>query len=397
MGRRGNGFGTLVFKGEGRAWLAKWMYDGKVYTKSTGCSDKGKALKMLEVITRPYRERRAEDVLENLALKLKQAQRSRTKEALAPDMLWEKFKNKLWDGNVAQGTLTTYQKYMSDLSGWLSRNGFNDVSRFKARDAEKYLEELAKRIGAGAFNNMLVFFKRVWKTLGDEYCLQDKTWEGFKKMKGCKSSRRAFKPTELWDMVKSAEADKDMVVLLALGMYTGLRISDCACMRWDSIDFSRMTISVVPIKTKRHMDGPIEIPMHEALAKVLRDAWRDDEEYVSYDNYRLYKTGKLSRKVSELMSRCGIVTTVKVDGKVKLVAGFHSLRHTFISMAINSGMSPMLVQRIVGHSAMSMTEHYFHSNEDKLREGIAALPDFIQGKRPESCPAGLKPSLGTPG
>lgn len=374
--RRCNGFGTLVYKGEGHPWLAKWMYAGKRYTRTTGCVDKAQALKRLEVITRPFRERREEDVLENLALKLKQVQRARTREILEPSMIWDKFKAKIWDGSAASSTLNLYCKYVKDLVGWLSRNGFKDVAKLKKRDAEKYLEELAKRVGAGSFNNMLLLCRRIWKALADEYGLNACLWDSFKKMKGSKSMRRALRPEELWELVEHAGADKDMLALLALGMYTGLRLGDCACMKWESIDFSRKVVVVVPMKTKKYMDGPLEIPMHDALAKVLREVWKDGEEYVSAENCRLYKIGKLSKKVAELMCRCGIKTTAKVDGKTKLLAGFHSLRHTFVSMAINSGMSPMLVQQIVGHSNVDMTSAYFHSNEDKMREGIAALPDF---------------------
>lgn len=374
--RRCNGFGTLVYKGEGHPWLAKWMYAGKRYTRTTGCVDKAQALKQLEIITRPFRERREEDVLENLALKLKQAQRSRTRAVLEPKDLWDKFKAKIWDGSTTSSTLSIYCNYARDLAYWLSKNGFNDVSKLKKRDAEKYLEELSRRVGAGSFNNMLLFCRRLWKTLADEFGLDASLWNEFKKMKVCKSMRRAFKPEELWELVEHAGADKNMLVLLALGMYTGLRIGDCACMKWDSIDFSRKIVSVVPIKTKKYMNGPIEIPMHEALAKVLKEAWRDGEEYVCAENRRLYKSCKLHSKVAELMSKCGIKTSVKVDGKTKRLAGFHSLRHTFVSMAINSGMSPLLVQRIVGHSSIDMTSAYFHSNEDAMRKGIAALPDF---------------------
>ena len=41
--RRKNGSGTLVSKGRGKPWLAKWVYQGKVYYRSTGEIDKQKA------------------------------------------------------------------------------------------------------------------------------------------------------------------------------------------------------------------------------------------------------------------------------------------------------------------------------------------------------------------
>lgn len=378
MGRRSNGFGTLVSKGSGKPWLAKWMYGGKVFTKSTGCVEKSRAYKELERLTRPFRERREIEVIENLELKLKHMKDGREKQALEVTQLWETFSKKIWDGSVSRGTESLYERYCGKLSSWLEEHGFKVASKVKREDAEKFLMELARGVGATTFNNMLAFYKRMWAELAGEWWLDKHAFEGFKKLKASKSSRRALQPEELWSMAEKAGADKDMMVLLALGMYTGLRLGDCACMEWKSIDFSRMLVRVVPMKTKRHMDGPLEIPMHPALAKALRDVWEDGAEKVSEVNFKRYRYRKLSAKVTELMRKCGISTVEEdEDGKKKLVAGFHSLRHTFISMAINSGMSPLLIQRIVGHSAVSMTAAYFHENAQVAAEGIAKLPDFL--------------------
>ena len=42
--RRMNHHGCLIYKGEGRPYLAKWMVDGKLFYKSTGETDKRKAM-----------------------------------------------------------------------------------------------------------------------------------------------------------------------------------------------------------------------------------------------------------------------------------------------------------------------------------------------------------------
>ena len=100
-----------------------------------------------------------------------------------------------------------------------------------------------------------------------------------------------------------------------------------------------------------------------------------ESEYVSAANADDYLNGHASGKVVDLFKKCGIETSKKENGKTKLVCGFHSLRHTFVSNAINSGMSPLLVQRIVGHSSVDMTSAYFHDNAAKAAEGINSMPD----------------------
>ena len=43
--------------------------------------------------------------------------------------------------------------------------------------------------------------------------------------------------------------------------------------------------------------------------------------------------------------------------------GFHSLRHTFVTEALNAGIAVKDVQAVVGHEAVELTEgRYYHGN-----------------------------------
>lgn len=372
MNRRPNGFGSLINKGEGRDWLARWVYKGHVYYKTTGETDKKKALKALERITRPYRDSREIDAIRNLQNRLLELQECRTRDELLVEDIWDVFSKKLKNDDVESGTTKNYEGMVNVMTKWM-------VGKVKfAKDitpklAEEYLEHLGSTVGAATYNLRLVLFKRIWKSLHTEYRLCEDTWENFKKKKVPKTTRRTVSNFEIGKVLSAAETF-DMKLLLTIGLYTGLRLSDCALLKWNDIDFEHKIMKVIPIKTKKHMDAPIEIPIHPTLLSMLHEA-ANDGEYVSEENAHSYKHGHLSGQVVDLFKSCGIETSKKVDGKVKIVCGFHSLRHTFISQAINNGMSPLLVQKIVGHSAVDMTSHYFHENMEKMAEGINAMPD----------------------
>lgn len=373
MSRRPNGFGTLVSKGEGKPWLARWCYRGQIYTKSTGETDKKRALKELERLTRPYRDEREEDVIRNLQNRLLKLQELKSKSRLLTEDIWAEFAKKLKNDDVGSGTERIYENAVGMMAEWMKQRA-KQAADIDSKLAGEYLEQLGSSVGAATYNIRLVLFKRIWKALSSEFQLQAGAWESYKKKKAAKGSRRTLSSKELSELMASAESP-DMKLLLALGIYTGLRLGDCALLKWSDIDFESKVIRVVPMKTKKHMDGPVEIPMHSALAKLLETAERKGE-FVSEASAESYKSGKLSGKVVDLFKSCGIETSKKDEnGKTKFVCGFHSLRHTFVSMAINSGMSPLLVQKIVGHSAVNMTEHYFHENMSKMAEGISAMPD----------------------
>lgn len=374
MPRRANGFGSLINKGEGRAWLARWVYKGEVFYRTTGETDKKKALKKLEYITRPYREKRAIDVERNLLNRIRSLQENVSKEKLLITDLWTVFAKKLKNDDVTDSTEKCYEGFVSVMVEWMKKRVkyVNDITQ---KIAEEYLEHLASTVGATTYNIRLVLFKRIWKALSNDYMMEADVWENFKKKKVAKTSRRTVNNFEIGKVLAKADTF-DMKLLLTIGIYTGLRISDCALLKWCDVDIEHKIIRTIPIKTRKHMDAPVEIPIHPTLMKMLEDA-KHDSEYVSESNATAYSNGHLSGQVVDLFKKCGIQTSKKVDGKTKLICSFHSLRHTFISNAINSNMNPLLVQRIVGHSAVSMTESYYHSNQDKMREGIESLPDVM--------------------
>lgn len=376
MTRRGNGFGSLINKGEGKPWLARWVYKGQVYYKSTGEVDKRKALKALERITRPYRDAREEDAIRNLQNRLIELQERKSKDELLTEDILTEFSKKQKGDDVVKGTVKNYEVAVGRMIEWMKQRVkyAKDITPLLA---EKYLEVLSTEIGAGTYNNRLSMFKRIWKSLDDEFRLCKNVWDGFKKKKVIKqSSRRSLSETDIAKLLSKADTH-DMKLLIMIGTYTGLRISDSSMLKWSDIDMKNKIMKVIPIKTKKYMNSPIEIPIHPTLMKML-EATPHESEYVSKSNADGYESGHIGGKVVELFKKCGMQTTEKVNGKIKYIRGFHSLRHTFVSMAINSGMSPLLVQKIVGHSAVDMTSHYFHENRDKISEGINALPDVAQ-------------------
>ena len=77
----------------------------------------------------------------------------------------------------------------------------------------------------------------------------------------------------------------------------------------------------------------------------------------------------------------GIVTSVYIEGRRTRTpeATFHSLRHTFVSFAANAGVPLHVVQSIVGHESTAMTRHYYHENEEVLRQAVAAIPAIGTG------------------
>jgi len=58
--------------------------------------------------------------------------------------------------------------------------------------------------------------------------------------------------------------------LFTIGIYTGLRLSDCCRLAWNSVNLERGVIQLIPTKTRKHAHGqPVTIPIHPSLAAEL--------------------------------------------------------------------------------------------------------------------------------
>ena len=99
--------------------------------------------------------------------------------------------------------------------------------------------------------------------------------------------------------------------------------------------------------------------------------------------YYMKSKWRVGHELGEIFRAAGIVTSIQIEGRRNKTpeATFHSLRHTFVSFAANAGVPLHIVQSIVGHESTAMTRHYYHENEDALRQAVAAIPAIGNGER----------------
>ena len=134
----------------------------------------------------------------------------------------------------------------------------------------------------------------------------------------------------------------------------------------------------LPISSTEGSDPSVE----DMLGHSLLDASNEDCDFrsgpVLPEIAHLYRTARwrVCKETSKIFKSAGIVTSIKIEGRRNLTpeATFHSLRHTFVSLAANAGVPLHIVQSIVGQESTAMTRHYYHENVDSLRMAVNAIP-----------------------
>ena len=98
-----------------------------------------------------------------------------------------------------------------------------------------------------------------------------------------------------------------------------------------------------------------------------------------YTNHRTI----LNKSIQKHFRSCGIRTQKAGAGQRAAVeVGFHSLRHSFVSLCREANAPLAVVEAIVGHANPAMTRHYTHIGEAAATTAVAALPDITGTAKP---------------
>lgn len=188
----------------------------------------------------------------------------------------------------------------------------------------------------------------------------------------------------------------------ALLLETGLRTGELIGLTWDSIDWNKRTLTVNKTLEYRHKQGrwragppktkqsyrtiPLTNKAYEILEKVYSNLCQRKEsetlsqtlEYMDrhtgekaslvmrdlvFINWRTGEPAKNSSYDTHLYKLCD-------EAGIKRFS-MHVLRHTYATRAIESGMQPKVLQKLLGHAIIKTTmDRYVHVTEDSLLNAV---------------------------
>ena len=389
-----------LFK-RGTNFYVRWTIEGKVFSKALR-DNNGKAVttrreaeEARQKIMAPFAVADEAAALESIVGKLegRKAELAELEEQKNPPLLisqaWAQFKDSPNRQDTGAETLYQYECQFSAFAEWMKEK---HPEALALRDVTKEIaEEYASTLNGGRFSpntynkhrNLLALVFRVTKHKAK---LASNPWEEIQRKKLTTQHRRPLTFAELRKISEAAEGE--LRILLALGIYTGLRLGDCATLRWAEVDLEQVLILRIPNKTARRKPEAVRIPIHATLLEMLSAIDAEKRSgYVLPEIAALYE--RRIDLVTDLIQRhfktCGIAPNKpgKNGKRAVIEVGFHSLRHSFVSMCRASNVPLSVVESIVGHSNPSMTQSYTHTDDDAAGRAVATLPAIIGEQQPK--------------
>ena len=395
-GRRANGWGTLIAK-RGR-WAMRWRVDGRTVQEQTefrvgSKADRARAEERLAERTEIFRLKREQDQLavlirrrETVAQRLErlQADAMPATRPLTLGKLEQEWRDSPRRRDCSPAQLERYARQLAAFVEWAGES--LDIRAVGDELAERYAKHLAVYSG-GTYNKHLNTLAAVWKAVGRTRGLGN-PWQDLPRRRADTHVRRALTDGEITKIIDAAEGEYKALVII--GARTGLRLGDACRLRWE--DFGKD--GVLRVKTSK--TGALVALPGAALLSELRKVTgghktdienaktpikaRGDNVRIGHimpdiaERYARDPSG-VSDWVGRYFKRAGLNTNAKEKGwsKARPVASYHSLRHSFITRAIEAGVAAPIVRALVGHSTAAMTDRYTHVGEAALLQAFAKI------------------------
>jgi len=153
--------------------------------------------------------------------------------------------------------------------------------------------------------------------------------------------------------------------ILSFIIYTGVRVSELVNIKIEDINLSE---KVVKIRGKG--DKERYVPLTTELAMLITrytSEKNSDNEYLFLSKYK--------KKLTPLSVQL-IVKKYASKAMFKKRVTPHKLRHTFATLALETGVSPITISELLGHSSLNTTMKYTHVTNKLTEEAVRKIADL---------------------
>ena len=269
-------------------------------------------------------------------------------------------------------SINTVDNYISDIKGYFKVDEKGDVN--------KYLEYLYnKNIKTSSLNRKITAINGYYNYLFNNKFIEDNIFLNVDRPKREKKLPVYLTYGEMLKFINNIKENEILEKAIIEIMYgCGLRVSEALALTRGDINLrdNRITIRrtltkdekgrVMMGKTTKTYAGRRMIPLPEFLKDTIIEQMQVSEEFKNNDENLLFKPDD-----KQYVDRVNVNTELK--RLLKRHFGIddittHSLRHTYGTRCIEAGVAPVVVQKMMGHTDVSITLNTYTSVFDKFKE-----------------------------
>ena len=272
----------------------------------------------------------------------------------------------------------TIKSYLRDLNVYDSFMKDNSIQyhKIKKDDIFKFQSSLEGQISPRSFSRILSALKTFYKFLHMERVIDDITLNEIKSYPSPKykksmptflSKEQVEKIVERIDLnekLDNRNKKRDQAIIM-LFFSSGVRLNELISIKLSDIDFSDNKIKVFG-KGKKQRIVNFDNYTKDLMIQYLKVI----EKYPLVK--KIYNNNLFVDKKNKALKERKVQTIVMNNLKQLNLASYgpHTLRHSFATHLLNSGVSINAIQSLLGHESLSSTQIYTHVTIGSLKETI---------------------------
>lgn len=238
-------------------------------------------------------------------------------------------------------------------------------------------------ISARTLNKELVYLKQCFTKAIEWSFISDNPFQKIKKLKETTRKIRFFSSEEVNRLL--VNADEYVKRFLIVGLNTGMRANEILNIRLQDIDLLQNIVHVCnrdDFKTKNRRDRSIPItPQLKDFLSEYIETWAEPRRKNVVPRQSVQKNFLFCHSNGKKLLSFGKAFNNHLKRNDIKDASIHTMRHTFASHLVMSGVDLRTVQELLGHSSIAVTEKYAHLSNEHKQNSIRNLDYTVMDQK----------------
>lgn len=269
----------------------------------------------------------------------------------------------------------THEMTESALTRFMNYFGNLNIEDITVRKIERYVVWRKEKCSNRTVNIDITYLSQCLKKAMQWQYLKENPVTHVQKLKESSGRVRYFSLEEVRDIL--ANANPYLKRFIMVGLLTGMRHGEILNLKIRQIDMVQNVIHVVntgefSTKNRKDRDIPIPTQLKEELESYMA-TWVDPADLKVYPRTQEQKIYLFCNRIGGKMQSCRKAYDRLLDSLAVEDATIHTMRHTYASHLVMSNVSLRVVQDLLGHHSIKVTEKYAHLSDSYKQQAVLML------------------------